>query len=984
MELLAPNGNKSNLTAEQYELVRTPEFKAWFGDWENAPENASKFVDNNGEPKVMYHQTSDTVKNILYKEGIFKKGFESASKNDKETPYGFFFKKIKDNIGLKGVSQISVFLDSKKPLFFKERSDINLFFNDAVNGFSENNLEYERNDIEYQKEFNEQMKKASSMFKIHGTESDIGKLTRKTFEEESTELLGEWAEKNNDISVAQKKLMTDFLKNNDYDSMVIENDEGSFGRKTDATIVFDSNQIKLADGSNTTFDSSNPDIRFDDGGEITIDSKPFTDIPDYDMTIKEAFEAIADAPYDRGNAKYFGDWLKRLGWKIKFNRGIELDDWHEGGEEKTWRLFDRVAESNQEDGWIGTYYSRQEAEAHKRRLTLVLSKNNFVVKVNSNTNQIEVNSPDIRFDEGGEISKNIDSQLKKIGFTFNTANYRYGKNVDERTYISAFYDKNKQLYKIGGVKKFKTPLGGNSVGIKFEYDNKKEFWQKINEFTSTYNPDIRFEGGGVIDNPNFKKWFGDSKVVNDKGNPLAVYHGSTEEFYEFEKYSYFTDDWWNADGYANGEVVYEVYLSLQNPLVIDGKGKKWDEIETPYGTSTREVVDNVDKIKYDGIIFNNIKDSWIDDAEHQEPSTVYVAFSPNQIKLADGTTFDGNNPDIRFDEGGEVDADSIRKELIGIYSSVHENKRQSIISSEEGGKELLSLAINQGGNIGNSIAQASQNYLLLPMSIKLINNGYSNFSVEYYYFPKPNSNTRVKITYKELWDDEDYSESFTREQHKKAIMENPIPVLYDSTILNENGELINNKFKDIDSDSELRYGKKDADHLFRGMSKKELDSILVNGYIKSNASMNIGETQMNTTSFAQHISQASNYAYGFTAWYDSVVFDEPKYVVKVKRDGLKYSPTLPSDPDNEVDVFGEVPIENIVAIYEIRLGSARSGNFELVQEYNGTVREGSGSGAYTKAYFRKITDFKNSDIRFDDGGVVKENYFEGELSFLNW
>ena len=168
------------------------------------------------------------------------------------------------------------------------------------------------------------------------------------------------------------------------------------------------------------------------------------------------------------------------------------------------------------------------------------------------------------------------------------------------------------------------------------------------------------------------------------------------------------------------------------------------------------------------------------------------------------------------------------------------------------------------------------------------------------------------------------------------------------------------------------------------MSKKELDSILVNGYIKSNASMNIGETQMNTTSFAQHISQASNYAYGFTAWYDSVVFDEPKYVVKVKRDGLKYSPTLPSDPDNEVDVFGEVPIENIVAIYEIRLGSARSGNFELVQEYNGTVREGSGSGAYTKAYFRKITDFKNSDIRFDDGGVVKENYFEGELSFLNW
>lgn len=34
--LLAPNGKPSNLTPEQYRLVRTPEFKNWFGDWESA------------------------------------------------------------------------------------------------------------------------------------------------------------------------------------------------------------------------------------------------------------------------------------------------------------------------------------------------------------------------------------------------------------------------------------------------------------------------------------------------------------------------------------------------------------------------------------------------------------------------------------------------------------------------------------------------------------------------------------------------------------------------------------------------------------------------------------------------------------------------------------------------------------------------------------------------------------------------------------
>lgn len=51
---LAPNGKRSNLTDRQYDQVRTPEFKAWFGDWENDPANASKVVDENGEPMVVY------------------------------------------------------------------------------------------------------------------------------------------------------------------------------------------------------------------------------------------------------------------------------------------------------------------------------------------------------------------------------------------------------------------------------------------------------------------------------------------------------------------------------------------------------------------------------------------------------------------------------------------------------------------------------------------------------------------------------------------------------------------------------------------------------------------------------------------------------------------------------------------------------------------------------------------------------------------
>ena len=57
--LLAPNGKPSNLTEKQYAQVRTKAFKNWFGDWENNPSQASKVVDENGEPLVVYHYTDN-------------------------------------------------------------------------------------------------------------------------------------------------------------------------------------------------------------------------------------------------------------------------------------------------------------------------------------------------------------------------------------------------------------------------------------------------------------------------------------------------------------------------------------------------------------------------------------------------------------------------------------------------------------------------------------------------------------------------------------------------------------------------------------------------------------------------------------------------------------------------------------------------------------------------------------------------------------
>ena len=57
----APNGQPTNLNESQWVQVRTSAFKEWFGDWENDPNNSSKVVDENGEPKVVYHQTNSTI-----------------------------------------------------------------------------------------------------------------------------------------------------------------------------------------------------------------------------------------------------------------------------------------------------------------------------------------------------------------------------------------------------------------------------------------------------------------------------------------------------------------------------------------------------------------------------------------------------------------------------------------------------------------------------------------------------------------------------------------------------------------------------------------------------------------------------------------------------------------------------------------------------------------------------------------------------------
>ena len=111
--LLAPNGKPSNLTEKQYVQVRTKAFIDWFGDWINNPENASKVIDENGEPLVVYHGTRNSFTEFdsnhigMLDQGYYGKGFYFTP--DKATALGYAK-------GTHGDIIMEVFLNIKNPL----------------------------------------------------------------------------------------------------------------------------------------------------------------------------------------------------------------------------------------------------------------------------------------------------------------------------------------------------------------------------------------------------------------------------------------------------------------------------------------------------------------------------------------------------------------------------------------------------------------------------------------------------------------------------------------------------------------------------------------------------------------------------------------------------------------------------------------------------------------------------------------------------
>jgi hypothetical protein len=198
----------------------------------------------------------------------------------------------------------------------------------------------------------------------------------------------------------------------------------------------------------------------------------------------------------------------------------------------------------------------------------------------------------------------------------------------------------------------------------------------------------------------FDDWFQGSKVVDTKGNPLIVYHGTGAS--DFSRFSFDTfpgayfaesksySDWFQKARGTEG-TMFECYLRILNP--IDLRLFKTDKVRyqdvvayialkygymLPENVMLRTASDRgnglwawqyirggVDWLKhikngkeFDGFAFfeNNPSDKNKKGEENITPA--WLVFEPNQIKAAHGNiTFSYDSKDIRFQHGGPIEVD---------------------------------------------------------------------------------------------------------------------------------------------------------------------------------------------------------------------------------------------------------------------------------------------------------------------------------------
>ena len=234
------------------------------------------------------------------------------------------------------------------------------------------------------------------------------------------------------------------------------------------------------------------------------------------------------------------------------------------------------------------------------------------------------------------------------------------------------------------------------------------------------NPDVYVkEPKDQIQTKEFKKWFGNSKVVNADGTPKVMYHGTPNgNFDTFKKgANYFTENEQYADRYQNpsassistGKVVdnpttHAVYIKMEKPFDTrnskareifedeflnqdGGYDEEGEETEHSWVSNGTELNENTglpdwtdaedlyhfikDKgYDYDGIIVDEGADGGYGSTVVNR-GVAYLTFEPNQVKnVKNSGEFDINNPNMyKQSVNGMTEIMSDGERIISIFKT---------------------------------------------------------------------------------------------------------------------------------------------------------------------------------------------------------------------------------------------------------------------------------------------------------------------------
>jgi hypothetical protein len=178
-------------------------------------------------------------------------------------------------------------------------------------------------------------------------------------------------------------------------------------------------------------------------------------------------------------------------------------------------------------------------------------------------------------------------------------------------------------------------------------------------------------------------------VVDENGEPLVVYHKTNEDIRVFDKEKIGANDYGYAgrgfyfmpfplQGYTYGNTTMPVFLSLQNPFVINDSN--WKSAESPYAwipANSERLGGNANASKaWTEMMKSKGFDGFMDKTGKGDGEI--VAFEPNQIKSAIGNigTFDPEVQDINMMQANPTRQNIFGEPVLGTWSITPDPKME--------------------------------------------------------------------------------------------------------------------------------------------------------------------------------------------------------------------------------------------------------------------------------------------------------------------